>query len=234
MKIGNLTLFKFLKVIVGLRLVDPIEVYYVIDKNLFYPIISKSGCSTVKRDLIRLYNPGFISKFPEIHQVDPAIETQEKIIRRYFYSLKKYHAFCKGKRMCIVIRNPYERAYSCYLDIKKGKNIMYEDPSGLTNLFKFKREIAFEKFIRKIIKTPDRLSDRHFRSQNFYAKKEARNVISEFNVVLLESYNKSISLANKLNANNKKIPLEVLEELKGNEKFNKRFRQDIQLYNSYQ
>ncbi len=83
-KIGNLKLNRFIKGMIGTRLIDPMEVYYVIDDNIFYPIISKSGCSSIKQDLIRRYNPNFNSKFPEIHQVDPAIETNGKVIRKYF------------------------------------------------------------------------------------------------------------------------------------------------------
>ena len=232
-KIGNLTLIKFIKVLLGLRLIDTIELYYVVDKNLFYPIVSKSGCSTIKQDLIRLYNPEFISKFPEIHQINPSTETNGKVIRKHFYSIKKYKAFCNGKNMCLVIRNPYERAYSCFLDIIKGKNIMYEDPSGLTDFFGYKNDISFNKFIKKIVKTSDRLSDRHFRSQSFYLNAIAKKNDSEIKIVLLENYNKSEIKISKLNSNNKKLPLELLEDLKNNKQFNRRFKQDIKLYNSY-
>jgi len=229
-RIGNLTLYKFLKGMIGARLIDPIEVYYIKDENVFYPIISKSGCSTIKLDLIRRYNPTFNSKFPEIHQVNPEDETNGKIIRKYFYSFKKYRKFSNNKKACLVIRNPYERIYSCFLDVEKGKNIMFEDPSGLTNFFGIKSGITFDNFLNKVIKLPDHLSDRHFRSQSFCLQRGIQEVLSNVEIILLENYNKKDEEGVKLNTNNKKIPQEVLLALQDNKSFKKRFSRDLQLY----
>ncbi len=229
-RIGNLSVLKFIKTLIGLRLIDPIEVYYLKEKNLFYPIVSKSGCSTIKQDIIRIYKPSFCSKFPEIHQVNPSLETNGKVIRKYFYSKKKYNSFCKGKNMCLVIRNPFERVYSCFLDISKNKNTMYEDPSGLTNFFGYNQSITFNKFISKVVITPDRLSDRHFRSQSFYINIPKKNDYSKINIVLLETYSKSAVGSSKLNTNNNIIPLELIEALKNNKRFLKRFKTDLKLY----
>jgi hypothetical protein len=231
MRIGNLTISKFIKGFLGTRLIDPIEVYYIIDENTFYPIISKSGCSTIKLDIIRKYNPSFNSKFPEIHQVDPALETNAKVERKRFYSFRKYRNFSKGKKAYLVIRNPYERIYSCFLDVEKEKNIMYEDPSGLTNLFNIKSGITFENFIKKVIKLPDYLSDRHFRSQSFYLHKGVEDALENVEIILLKNYSKKEEEGVKLNTNNKKIPQEILQALKENKSFIKRFYKDIELYN---
>lgn len=233
-KIGNLTIYKFLKGMIGARLIDPMEVYYLKDDNVFYPIISKSGCSTIKLDLIRRYNPNFNSKFPEIHQVNPENETNGKIIRKYFYSFKKYRKFSNNKKACLVIRNPYERIYSCFLDVEKGKNIMYSDPSGLTNFFGIKREISFGKFLDKVIKLPDHLSDRHFRSQSFCLQKGVEENLNGIEIILLENYNKNDDEGVKLNTNNKTIPQEILQALHENKSFKKRFIKDIQLYTEAQ
>lgn len=233
-KIGNLTIYKFLKGMIGARLIDPMEVYYLKDDNVFYPIISKSGCSTIKLDLIRRYNPNFNSKFPEIHQVNPENETNGKIIRKYFYSFKKYRKFSNNKKACLIIRNPYERIYSCFLDVEKGKNIMYSDPSGLTNFFGIKREISFGKFLDKVIKLPDHLSDRHFRSQSFCLQKGVEENLNGIEIILLENYNKNDDEGVKLNTNNKTIPQEILQALHENKSFKKRFIKDIQLYTEAQ
>jgi hypothetical protein len=230
-KIGKLTLSRFVRGMLGTRLIDPIEVYYLKEDNVFYPIISKSGCSSIKLNVIRKYNPEFTSKFPEIHQVDPALETDGKVIRIYFYNFKAYRAFSKNKKACLVIRNPYERIYSCFLDVEKGKNIMYKYPSGLTDFFGIKSDISFEKFVRKVIKLPDYLSDRHFRSQSFYLQKGVRESLSEVDIILLENYNKKEEEGVKLNTNNKRIPQEILQTLTSNTAFQKRFYTDLQLYN---
>lgn len=232
LKIGNLSLNRFVRGMIGTRLIDPIEVYYLVDEDVFYPIISKSGCSSIKLNLIRKYNPDFTSKFPEIHQVDPALETNGKVIRQYFYNFKTYRAFSNNKKACLVIRNPYERIYSCFLDVEKGKNVMFEDPSGLTNFFGITTGISFEKFLKKVIKLPDYLSDRHFRSQSFYLQNGVKETLSDLEIILLEHYNKKEDEVLRLNTNNKKIPLEILQSLQTNRAFQKRFYMDLQLYNA--
>ena len=231
MRIGKLTLSKFIRGLIGTRLIDSIEVYYIPETNTFYPIISKSGCSTVKVDIIRRYKPDFTSKFPEIHQVDPALETNNKVLRKRFYSFKKYRKFSRDKVAHLVIRNPYERIYSCFLDVVTNKNVMYEDPSGLTNFFGIKSEISFDEFLKKVVKLPDYLSDRHFRSQSFYLQKGVEEVLGRIEVTLLENYNKKTGeKASKLNTNNKKIPQEILQKLKKSNAFKKRFSKDINMY----
>jgi hypothetical protein len=130
----------------------------------------------------------------------------------------------------MVIRNPYERIYSCFLDVEKGKNIMYEDPSGLTNFFGIKSQITFEKFIDKVVGLPDYLSDRHFRSQSFCLPKRGKETLDNIDIVLLENYNRKNDESVVLNTNNKKLPKEVLQALKDNTSFSKRFQKDIQLY----
>ncbi len=231
-KIGHLSLSRFLRGMLGTRLIDPVEVYYLKDENTFYPIISKSGCSSIKLDLIRKYNPEFNSKFPEIHQVDPKLETDAKVERLRFYNFKPYRNFAQGKKACLVIRNPYERIYSCFLDVDKGKNIMYKDPSGLTKFFNIRQGISFEKFIKKVISLPDHLCDRHFRSQFFYLKAGVKESLSSLEVIRLEHYNLNTEKTTKLNTNNKSIPKDVLEALQKNTSFKKRFSDDISLYES--
>jgi len=230
-KVGNLTITKFIKGILGTRLIDPIEVYYLNNENVFYPIISKSGCSTVKLTLIQKYNNSFYSKFPEIHNIDPKIFTDGKVERLYFKNFKKYLDFCSGKKICMVIRNPYDRIYSCFLDVKKEKNIMYYDPNKLHKIFRINNNVTFKKFLSKVILIPDYLSDRHFRSQTFYFNEKVVNKVNDEEIVLIENFNITDKSTNILNANDKGIPSEVLDYLKSNKKFSNRFKEDIKLYN---
>ena len=232
-KIGKLSLGKFIKSYLGLRFIDALEVYYLKEENLFYPIISKSACSTIKQDIIRKYNPEFSSKFPEIHQIDPSDETDGNVLRLHFYTFKDYKTFCKGKKACLVIRNPYERMYSCYLDIQKRKNIMYEDPSGLTNHFGITSEISLSDFISKIKKLPDHLSDRHFRSQSVFLQHGVMDVLKSVQIVALENYKGTGNKSEKLNTNSKKITPELVQELIQDKAFQIRFSEDIRLYNEH-
>lgn len=230
-KIGNLSISKFIKGILGTRLIDPIEVFFDSHTNTIYPIISKSGCSTIKQDIIKKYNPSFESEFPEIHKIDPKKVTQGKVLRLYFNNFKSYRKFSNGKKAVLVIRNPYDRIYSCFLDVKKDKNIMYETPSGLHHFFGINKDYTFKKFINIIIKIPDYLSDRHFRSQYFYISHNLKDVLNEIEIILLENYNQSKhENTAKLNSNDKIITLETLNFLKENKSFKKRFKKDLEIY----
>lgn len=229
-KIGELSLSKFVKGFLGTRLIDPIEVFYLKEKNTFYPIISKSGCSTIKLYLIRLYNPKFVSKFPGIHAIDPSNETDAKVLRLYFNNFSKYRAFAKDKDIVLVIRNPYERIYSCYLDVKLEKNTMYLTPSGLHNFFGINRYYSFDQFLKKVISLPDYLSDRHFRTQTFYLKKGVDIAVNSIKVILLENFNSEVNNTTNLNKNSISLPDDILNQLKSNTKFKKRFCKDIELY----
>src|SRR5690554_6340609 len=115
----------------GFSLLDPIEVFFIPETNTFYPSISKSGCSSIKLMLIRRYKPDFKSEFPDIHGVDPAKITENKIQRLYFKTQSAYTKWTHGKHMVFVIREPVSRFYSCYFDVKTGKNKMYRHPSNL-------------------------------------------------------------------------------------------------------
>jgi len=232
LKIGELTLSKFVKGMIGTRLIDPIEVFYIKESNVFYPIVSKSGCSSVKLNLIRLYNPTFTSQFPEIHAIDPSVFTNGNVEKLYFKSLKSYRNFCYGKHMVLIIRNPFERVYSCFLDVKKDKNIMYETPSGLHNFFNINSNYTFDKFLSKIARLPDYLSDRHFRSQTFYLSKRVDKSLNSKRIVLLENIGTVFNVDIKLNVNAKKIPEDILNNLQKNPKFLSRYKDDIKLYNN--
>ena len=228
--------FKLLQFYLGFKLIDPIEVFYLPEEKTFYPIVSKSGCSSVKQILIKKYNPNFSSSFEEIHFLSPEDLTNNRVKRVFFYTKKKYLEFSKGKKICMVIRDPYKRFYSCYLDIIKEKNIMYEWPSGLHEHFKFTKNINFDNFLSLVCNTNDNLSDRHFRSQSFYFSNKVKSNVSNFQISILEDFmlkmNEYDSEPTKLNSNNKSIPNDKLEFLQRHSGYNKRFSEDINLYNS--
>jgi hypothetical protein len=216
--------------ILGLRFIDPIEVFYLKEPNTFYPIISKSGCSSIKLAIIRKYNTEFTSSFPEIHQINPAKVTNNMVARFLFYNSKSYLNFSKGKNICLIIRDPYARSYSCYLDIFKGKNIMYNISMNLKKTDNF----TFNNFISIISFIPDYLSDRHFRSQSFYFSKKIQKNINKSKILLLEHLTitdtKFIDSDIKLNSNSSVLSNKELNNLKRLSKFNIRYKSDILLY----
>jgi hypothetical protein len=223
----------------GLRLLDWVEVFYLPDDEIFVPIISKSGCSTIKEALIQKFKPGFESAFPEIHQVDPAKETNGKVLRLKFYQYSSYAKFARGKEMHLVLRDPAERFISCYKDVATGKNIMYRHPSEIYRWMPFKAGMSFEAFSKQVYKTPDYMADRHFRSQSFCLNEKVSEQLSELRIYSLsqfiknsplipESYRKSKRKLNKSTVRDVSHP--EPEELNSDPHFRKKYARDIHFF----
>lgn len=222
-----------------LRLIDPYEVFFDIPSNTFYPIVSKSGCTSVKNFLIRQYDADSQLSFPEIHKIDPSKLTGGKLERYMFYSKSAYLRFSHGKHMRLIIRNPVTRFFSCYTDVNKGKNTLYEHPSGLDWLVKTHRNDSVETFIKQVCRTPDYLSDRHFRSQAFYFPKNFERHLKGYEIVDLEGHGSPFKSgaansddAVKLNTNVEKATEKNIAYLQNHKGFQNRYKRDIELFDS--
>lgn len=220
----------------GNRLVDPIEIFYEPLEGNVFPIISKSGNSSVKLKLIRKYNENFNSKFPEIHEVDPYDVTKFQLKRLFFYSLRDYSSFCEGKNVVIVVRNPYKRFYSLFLSIKSSRNHLYRYPAGMERFFNFNASMSFDNFTRKIVRIPDAIADRHFRSQSFYLCEDIKLKAHSFEVVEMKSFlgnendfnGQSESI--HLNRSKQELPVGIYDRLRSNPDFLRRYKADFELY----
>ncbi|MCA1761444.1 MAG: sulfotransferase family 2 domain-containing protein [Cryomorphaceae bacterium] len=229
---GFLGLFK-------LRLIDPYEVFYDVPSNTFYPIVSKAGCTSVKKFLIEKYHPNFQIGFPEIHKVDPAELTDGKLERQMFFRKSAYIAFARGKQMKLIIRNPLHRFFSCYIDVRKGKNTLYEHPSGLDWLVKSDPNLTLQKFLDRVCATPDHLADRHFRSQSFFFPQAIKRGLHSFEISDIEntrlnneSDESQVGEVEKHNENKEKPSEQQVEFLKHHRGFQKRYKRDIELFKS--
>ncbi len=222
-----------------LRLIDPYEVFYDVPSNTFYPIVSKSGCTSVKKFLIEKYRPGFRIGFPEIHKINPSELTKGNLKRHLFFTRAAYMEFSRGKRMKLIIRDPFARFFSCYIDVKKGKNTLYEHPSGLNWLVKSDPNLTLEKFLERVCATPDQFADRHFRSQCFYFPEAIKRDLEAFEISDIEntrlnneSDESPVRKVEKHNVNEEKPSEEQLEFLRDHRGFQKRYKRDIELFNS--
>jgi len=221
-----------------IALLDPIEVYYLPREQTFYPIISKSGCSSIKLMLIRRFKPDYDNVFPGIHDINPAKITNNNLQRLFFKTVGGYTKWTRGKNMVFVMREPISRFYSCYLDVLADKNIMYKYPSGLDWAFKFHNGMSFDDFSKYVLSIPDYLSDRHFRSQCFYLSPEVKENLSNLEAITLKEYmqknnkEETEQKSVKLNTNNKSIPDELRAKLAENQSFQNRFKADLLFYKS--
>ena len=236
------SILKGLAGLTGISLIDPIQVFYIPATNTFYPIISKSGCSSIKLMLIRRYKPDYENVFPGIHAIDPAMITEKKLQRLYFKTTSAYAKWTIGKNMVFVMREPVSRFYSCYFDVKTVKNTMYEHPSNLDWMMasKFSLGLSFTDFTKSVISIPDYLSDRHFRSQCFYLSEKVKNNLASLEAYSLKAYMTQITEEKgegnvaRLNTNNTSISVELKNELIANPAFQKRFKQDFVFFETIQ
>lgn len=86
--------------------------------------------------------------------------------------IKKYGLNSHEKKMFTFsfVRNPFERLYSCHkskliADRSKYKREILDFDYYLLGIFR--KDPGFEKFAKTVCKIPDRISDRHFKSQSF-------------------------------------------------------------------
>lgn len=110
----------------------------LMDKELLYLSNPKVACSSIKQTMTR-----------EILEDDNSIHDypHHKKVHKVEGDMKEYYSFT-------FVRNPFERLVSCYLNKYQGKRERGKNQ-------------GFEWFVKKVIRTPDFLSDRHFRSQYY-------------------------------------------------------------------
>lgn len=227
----------------GVSLIDPIEVFYLPANRIVFPILSKSGNSSVKLKIIKVFNPGFEAAFPGIHQIDPATVTRGEVQRLFFYTKKEYSRFCFEKEVRLVIRSPYDRYYSYYLGVTSERNVLYQDPSQLNNIIRITKNITWGKLLVLSCIVPDYLSDKHFRSQSYYLPKEVRSGTSVVKVLELKDFvsNRPVltpdplfekGIASKIRLNNSKSPIpdDIRGELQRSRLFRWKYGKDLTLF----
>ena len=135
------------------RCYAPNEYVVLEDRNLIYLVNSKVACSSIKK--------AFISEEVKddsdgkIHELLPF----KTVLKLDLPNIENY-AFT-------FVRNPFDRVVSCYVDKflkekERERAFNYFDGYMLGYLSNID---SFEDFVKKIVKIPNFLRDRHFKSQ---------------------------------------------------------------------
>nr|WP_222707017.1 sulfotransferase family 2 domain-containing protein [Neolewinella aurantiaca] len=223
--------YRLTKALLGLYVVDPIDVTFDAATGEVFPVVSKAGCSSVKLSLIRRYLPGFESRFPEIHHLKPGVLTDGKLTRHIFKNYNEYLVFCRGKKLVVVIREPAARFQSCYNDVISGRNVMYRYPSRLNHIVRFSPQMRIERFLRIVASIPDRIADRHFRSQSYYLRAQVIEAAQSVRIVDLQEFMSGQAGAEQIHLNaGERTSNPDDTGLFRTDLFRQRYAEDISLY----
>lgn len=146
--------------------------YFVVkSKKLIYIVNSKAACSTIKRALMDVDSSNRINfeHYSEIHSASKKLGFLHNKIDK---NEMDYYFFT-------FVRNPFKRIVSLYVN-------KFEDREKIldSGFFQYKhyfggiidQNISFKSFVNIISKIPDKLSERHFISQDFYIEKSPKKV----------------------------------------------------------
>jgi hypothetical protein len=139
------------------------------------------------------------------------------------------------------VRNPFERLYSCHqskyiADRDKYKRDILDFDYYMMGTWR--KDPGFKKFVDKVCKMPDRLSDRHFKSQNLIANINAQtdidyigkyeNLHEDFKKIQEKYGLDPLPHLNK--SNNKKVDWRDSYTKEMVEKVYKRYKKDFELW----
>ena len=111
-----------------------------------------------------------MAQFPDIHWIDPSPVTKAKVFRMFFFTKHSFLSFCEGKEVRYVLRNPYQRYLSFYRGVVSGVNTLYKYPYHLGGQGQLAKQLSCRQMLAFTAVVPDRVADRHFRSQTFGMK----------------------------------------------------------------
>lgn len=167
MKLSFVNIYQFIRDLVRTVLRGELDSpdYIVLDeKEVIFASVAKSACSSIKTAIYGKPPDGI-----QIHQ-----HTSHLSQRRIPRKKSSYFTFA-------IVRNPYERLASCY----RAKFNKEDESQFMFKNYLFgylKNDDTFDEFVRKVSKIPDRICDRHFKSQHklVFASGEELDYIGKF------------------------------------------------------
>lgn len=142
--------------------------YYVMDdRKLVFISVPKAACTSIKIAMARSYG----------------IEVDQAKLIHYDRVWQSWYGSPASLRddfaIFAFVRNPYARLVSCYLD--KVCNLANNHPKPyMSHLcsklypYHLSEQMSFAEFVTRVARIPDRLADRHFKSQASFLLYEGR------------------------------------------------------------
>jgi hypothetical protein len=137
------------------RQLDPREWLVFPDRRLAFLVLSKNACTSIKRAIGERYG---ISA-PDIHAA-PGWRPHRR------WGLLQGEE--RGYDSFAFVRNPFARLVSCYRDkiLWEPGDAVYPRPYFDIVPYPLPTNISFAAFARRVARIPDRVADRHFKSQS--------------------------------------------------------------------
>jgi chondroitin 4-sulfotransferase 11 len=127
--------------------IEPREFLVLDNKNCAFLVLSKNACTSIKITIGKTYG----------------IKTDDALAIHGLFHQSSQHSTLKNAERYFkfaFVRNPYSRLVSCYIDKAVSKAAYFDG-----YIFRLPRNMTFAEFVTKIVKIPDCLADRHFKSQ---------------------------------------------------------------------
>ncbi|MEL6675824.1 MAG: sulfotransferase family protein [Bacteroidota bacterium] len=139
--------------------------YISLKHKYFYGESPKTGCSTIKKVLIRAELEKSIDfeslDYVHYREFNPFLKIAQVGELDTFFQRKDIFKFC-------FVRNPYTRLLSCYLDkIKKDQAQNHQIKIQLGLSPDSQQEISFAEFVEAVSQQPVMFMDQHWRTQYY-------------------------------------------------------------------
>jgi hypothetical protein len=157
------------------------------DYRAIYIATPKVANSSIKNAVLSLMPEHLRSLLRQDDPPRKLLLRQRNRLFRDKHRLMKHEVSRYRSYLCFgFVRNPWDRLVSCYMDKIRSTAILEDGkipPRGDRAMYqrgRFKPHMTFEEFVHEVVRTPDKRSNRHFRSQHTFLTDRKGQLLTDF------------------------------------------------------